>query len=1137
MNAVEIEEAVSILAEAPFVPEEFPFAFLEAFGNKPTTLKKLKSGSSNQSDLPGGVLQRNHIHLKVCAEGEVTATLKALRQSGATTRQKAKFILATDGKSFEAENLVDGETVVCVYPDFHNYFGFFLPLAGITTVKQIRENAFDIKATGRLNRLYVELLKENPDWDMDDRREEMNHFMARLIFCFFAEDTNIFHSEGLFTNAIAQMSASDSSNTHEVLSEVFRAMCTLPKEREAAGIRNWANEFPYVNGGLFSPHPLAPSPRAGEGGKEMDLASLSQGGRGSGGEGQGEDYWEISPALKQKMTEVARQFRREPTPTEGLLWQALRGRKLAGRKFRRQQPIGAFIVDFFCGTERLIVEVDGPIHDSQQEADRQRQELLESLGLKVVRVTSELVETSLDKALDVVRQAFDPHPLTPSPREGEGGQEQVPAPLSQLGRGVGGEGIPVPRFSKIARSYLLHVGSLDWKQINPDIFGSMIQAVADEEERGALGMHYTSVPNILKVLNPLFLDDLRTQLEAAGDNGRKLLNLRSRMARIRVFDPACGSGNFLVIAYKEMRAIEAEINQRRGESDRRSEIPLTNFRGIEIRHFAAEIARLALVIAEYQCNVVYLGQQEARSMFLPLKNDNWITCGNALRLDWLSLCPPTGTGVKLVAEDLFSTPLEQTEIDFENEGGETYICGNPPYKGSQTQTKEQKSDLDYVFKSYKISSKQIDYVGGWFVKAAEYAQHTVTEIAFVSTNSICQGRIVPILWPVIFEAGSIIRFAYTSFKWANLASHNAGVTVSIVCLSRSKEKKRYLFDIDRNGEVEAREASNITPYLTAGENIIVTSQQESIVNLHNMSFGNMPVDGGNLLLSAADLRELDLISQERQILIRRIYGSAEFIRGLVRYCLWIKDEQLQYALGIEAIRKRIDRVREMRLASKDVGTNKMATRSHQMREMNIGTKQTISMPCVSSESRDYLPVGLIDNRSTVTNLAFALYDAPLWNMALIASRLHLVWIATVCGKLETRYRYSNTLGWNTFPVPTLTEQNKADLTRCAEDILLAREQYFPATIADMYDPTKMDADFPLVREAHDRNDETLERIYIGRRFKNDTERLEKLFEMYTKMTSKQSKPKGSPHPPAPSPKAGEGEPDSSKSLSPPGRGI
>jgi hypothetical protein len=300
-------------------------------------------------------------------------------------------------------------------------------------------------------------------------------------------------------------------------------------------------------------------------------------------------------------------------------------------------------------------------------------------------------------------------------------------------------GLEVPRFSRIARSYLLHIGGLDWTKINPDIFGSMIQAVAEDEERGALGLHYTSVPNILKVLNPLFLDDLRARLDE-GDNSRTLLNLRRRMSRIRVFDPACGSGNFLVIAYKEMRAIEAEINKRRKEDGRKSEIPLTNFRGVEIRDFPAEIARLALIIAEYQCDVLYRGQKEALQDFLPLDAQNWITCGNALRLDWLSICPPTGTSVKHLADDLLRTPLDQAEIDFENEGGETYICGNPPYRGSKWQTDEQKSELAKVFAGRTKGSKSLDYVAGWFMKAADYGTHTNAAAAFVSTNSICQGQ-------------------------------------------------------------------------------------------------------------------------------------------------------------------------------------------------------------------------------------------------------------------------------------------------------------------------------------------------------------------------------------------------------------
>ena len=889
--------------------------FLEAFGNKPATIKRLRTGTSNKSDL-GGVLQTNNIHIKACPEGEVSQTLVALKASPATTKAKAKFILATDGQTLEAEDLTsDVATIACEYAQFPDHFGFFLPLAGITTVKQIRESSFDIKATGRLNRLYIELLKDNPEWGTADRRHDMNHFMARLIFLFFAEDTDILNGENLFTATVEQMSARDSSNTHEVIGELFRAMDTAIKDRPSAKLPRWADVFPYVNGGLFS--------------------------------------------------------------------------------------------------------------------------------------------GSTD----------------------------------------------VPRFSKIARSYLLHIGSLDWTKINPDIFGSMIQAVADDEERGALGMHYTSVPNILKVLNPLFLVDLREKLEEAGDNARKLLNLRNRMARIRVFDPACGSGNFLVVAYKEMRAIEAEINIRRGEKDRKTDIPLTNFRGIELRDFPAEIARLALIIAEYQCDVTYRGQQEALAEFLPLDAMNWITCGNALRLDWLSICPPTGTGVKHHADDLFMSPLDQAQIDFENEGGETYICGNPPYLGSTWQSAEQKADLEAIFAHRAKAWKSLDYVAGWFMRATDFGMHTESSAAFVSTNSICQGQQVPILWPVIFKTGHEIAFAHTSFKWANLASHNAGVTVAIVGISNHALPVRKLFSITDKGETVVKEAQNINAYLVAGSNVIIEKTGRPLTVVSSMSFGNKPVDGGNLLMSLDQVDSLNLTADQRRRFIRRIYGSAEFIQGKERYCLWIEDKNLAEAMAIPEVAERVEGVRAMRLASRDKSANDMARRAHQMREMNIGQRHTIAIAAISSENRPYLPCGLLGNDQAVTNKLYALYDAPLWNLALIASRLHWVWIGTVCVRMRTDFSYSNTLGWNTFPVQKLTEKNKEDLTRCAEDILLAREAHFPATIAELYDPEKMPGD---LRAAHDRNDEVLERIYIGRRFKNDTERLEKLFDLYTKMTTKKN---------------------------------
>jgi hypothetical protein len=913
MNAIEIEEAISALFDKPCEPETFPAEFLEAFGNKTTTIKRLQSAAS-LSDIDGAVLLRNNIHLKVCQEGQVSSVFNQLKTSSTTTKNKVKFILVTDGATVEAEDLSGDAPLVCEYGDFPNHFGYFLPLAGIETVKQIRDSSFDIRATSRLNRLYVELLKDNPDWGTSENRHEMNHFMARLIFCFFAEDTDIFKGDRLFTKTVEQMSDRDSENTNEVISEIFRALNTSIASRASEKLPRWTEQFPYVNGGLFA------------------------------------------------------------------------------------------------------------------------------------------------------------------------GSVQVPA------------------FSKIARSYLLHIGGLDWTKINPDIFGSMIQAVADDEERGALGMHYTSVPNILKVLNPLFLDDLTDQLKNAGDNTRVLLNLRKRISKIRVFDPACGSGNFLVIAYKKMREIEAEINVLRGEDGRKTDIPLTNFRGIELRDFPAEIARLALIIAEYQCDLLYRGQKEALDDFLPLDSQNWITCGNALRLDWLNLCPPTGLGVKIQADDLFETPLDQAQMDFENEGGETYICGNPPYVGSTWQSQDQKEDLRRIFESHTSSWKSLDYVAGWFMKAANYGEHTLAATAFVSTNSICQGQQVPILWPLIFKTEHKIAFAHTSFKWANLASHNAGVTVVIVGISKQVKAEKKIYSSSDNNEAIVKNVDYINAYLVGGANIIVEKRSKPISTLSDMTFGSKPVDGGNLLISFEEVKALGLSKLDQERFIRPILGSEEFINGKLRYCIWVKDEDLEDAKLIPELMTRFEAVKNMRLGSSKAATRAGAEWPHRFDERRqTGAEEIIVVPAVSSENRNYLPAGLLKSGTIITNRNFGLYDAPLWNFAIVVSRIHWVWIDTICGKLRTDFNYSNTLGWNTFPINGLTEKNKTDLSRCAEEIILAREAHFPATLADLYEPDKMPQD---LRDAHDRNDEVIERIYVGRRFKNDTERLEKLFELYTKMTGK-----------------------------------
>jgi hypothetical protein len=622
--------------------------------------------------------------------------------------------------------------------------------------------------------------------------------------------------------------------------------------------------------------------------------------------------------------------------------------------------------------------------------------------------------------------------------------------------------------------------------------------VADEAERGALGMHYTSVPNILKVLNPLFLDELRTQLDAADSNPRTLLNLRKRISRIRVFDPACGSGNFLVIAYKELRKIEAEINRRRGEPMLPSEISKKNFRGIEIRDFAAEIARLALVIAEYQCDVLHRGPLAAKAEFLPLDEMNWIVRDNALRLDWLKVCPPEGTSVKLHSDDLFQTPLDQPEINFENEGGETYICGNPPYKGSKWQDDEQKADLTAAWEGHSAVAKNSDYVTGWFARAAAYINGSPSTVsAFVATNSICQGQHASEFWPAVFSEGCEIRFAQTSFQWNNLAAHNAGVTVVIVGVGTKSTAPKYLYSEDLE-----KECSVIGPYLIADRADYVVKASAPLGEQAEMLFGNMPRDGGNLFLSNSEAEALR-ITKEGKTFVRRFAGSEELINRRDRFCLWISDSEAATASKIPLIAKKLAAVREMRLDSRAASTRDFARSPHRFVQIaGVAMKHSIAVPRVSSENRDYLPVDLLPADFIVGDRNFALYDAPLWNMALIASRLHWVWIGTVCVRLRTDFSYSNTLGWNTFPIPELTEHNKADLTRCAQEILLAREVHFPMTIADLYKPDTDTWRMPEnLRAAHDRNDETLERIYIGRRFKNDTERLETLFAMYAKMTA------------------------------------
>jgi hypothetical protein len=500
--------------------------------------------------------------------------------------------------------------------------------------------------------------------------------------------------------------------------------------------------------------------------------------------------------------------------------------------------------------------------------------------------------------------------------------------------------------------------------------------------------------------------------------------------------------------------------------------------------------------------VTYRGQKEALAEFLPLNTQNWITCGNALRLDWLSLMDADRTGVKLLADDLFQTPLVQAQIDFENEGGETYICGNPPYLGSTWQTREQKADLEAIFEGRTQSWKSLDYVAGWFMKAADFGWHANAIAAFVATNSICQGQQVPILWPLIFATGHEIAFAHTSFKWANLASHNAGVTVAIIGMARNAPKPRQMFSLGPDGVTLVRDSEYINAYLISGPDVVVSKTTFPLDSqLAEMSFGNKPVDGGHLLLTTDEVTALRL-TEEQQHFIRRIYGSAEFIRGLQRYCLWIEDRHLDEALRLMPIRQRIDAVRAMRQESPKQATIESAAKAHKFGEVRqTGAETVIIIPSVSSEAREYLPIGFSApgttrfrplRRTTLEHGAHRLPPAPRLDCDGLRQTGNAIPLLQH-PRLEHLPR----------PHPDRKEQGRPDPLRRRHP---ARPRgAFPRHHRRPLRPRKACPKTcapPTTATTRCWNAST-----SAAASSNDTERLEKLFEMYTKMTADIAKAK------------------------------
>jgi len=626
-----------------------------------------------------------------------------------------------------------------------------------------------------------------------------------------------------------------------------------------------------------------------------------------------------------------------------------------------------------------------------------------------------------------------------------------------------------PVFTRRSRQAVIDSGELDWSAINPDIFGSMIQAVITPEHRGGLGMHYTSVPNIMKVIEPLFLNELYEEYEAAQGTPRKLNALLERLHRIKLFDPACGSGNFLIIAYKELRRLEMKIF-RALNTLALSNISLSNFYGIELDDFAHEVAILSLWLAEHQMNQAFFREFGRSKPALPLTSAGRIMQGNACRLDWEAICP-------------------------KREGDEVYILGNPPYLGARVQTSEQKADMELVFKGIP-KYKDLDYITCWFYKGAKYIQNQNGKLAFVSTNSICQGEQVALLWPILFKLGSTIVFARTSFKWTNNAKANAGVTVIILGLGNESSK----FSKKIYSDTTIKTVDNINPYLAEGRNIFVEKTTKPISKFPKMNFGNMPNEGGGLILETPEKDSIIGKYSGSSILFKRLLGSLEFIRGSERWCLWIDDSNLELALAIPPIAERIEISKRHRLSSKDQGTNKLASRSHQFRDLNTAKKHALIIPSVSSENREYIPIGFLENDTIISNSAQAVYDPEPYLFSILTSQMHMTWVRAVAGQLETRIRYSNTLCYNTFPFPPISDTQKQELEKHVYTILGEREAHSEKTLAQLYDPDKMPAG---LREAHRQNDLAVERCYRSRPFESDEERLEYLFKLYEQMVARE----------------------------------
>lgn len=638
------------------------------------------------------------------------------------------------------------------------------------------------------------------------------------------------------------------------------------------------------------------------------------------------------------------------------------------------------------------------------------------------------------------------------------------------------DNISSPTFSTKSRKMLIECGSeLDWSDINPDIFGSMMQAVVHPNQRGGMGMHYTSVMNIMKVIEPLFLDDLYNELEKSETNQKKLQRLLQRIGAIKVFDPACGSGNFLIIAYKEIRKLEIEILKYQQEIEYEksgqqiqafSEIKLSQFHGIELDDFAHEVAVLSLWLVEHQMNVEFKNEFGKAPPSLPLRKSGNIVCENAAQMDWLSLCD-------------------------NNNDEEVYIIGNPPYLGARQQSLSQKKDVQ-INLEYLKGSNNLDYISIWFEKASRYIHKKErSKFSFVSTNSMCQGTQVSIFWPHIFNLDLEIAFAHTSFKWVNNAKNNAGVICVIIGIRNIINKPKYIFD----SGIQIT-ASNINAYLSNAGNIFVHPISTPISNLPKINYGSFALDDGNFTLSSEEADELIKVNKKCKKYILPFIGAKELIQGYNRYCIWL--ENAEDFTNIKPIVQRVGKVKEWRLASKRAATVKLAGKPHLFAEIRQPNSSYLAFPTISSERRRYIPASFFSKDTIASNQIYIVPNASPWHFGVISSTMHMIWIRAVGGRLKTDLRYSSAICYNTFPFPNIKDQQIEELSHLSTSVLSIRELFPNKSLAHLYDPNKMPLD---LLSAHLKLDKFVDSLYSRKPLNSDEERLDVLFSLYQKIMS------------------------------------